>query len=166
MQEVIINEFLGSAFGYDIEKYDNVVITKLLNYVNYDLLESFLAIKYIKPKFLAFPPEFIPLLKYLQNLVPAGGKGETREESLMGAIGEFLERFYGSLTFFDDDTSLFGKVEELKERVNILPTSYKFFSKEQLKKLSFFKDYSDEVVLTFTEATSYKDNNSSYSTLT
>lgn len=159
----LINEFLGPAFGYTIEKYDNIIITKLLNYVNYELLESELATQYIKARYTKnFPVEFTPLLRYLKDIVPAGGKGEKEEESLKGAIGEFLERFYGYMTFFDDNTSIFGKVAEIKERFDILPTSYKFFSREQLKKLFFFKDYSDEAVLTFTRATSYKDNKTVY----
>ena len=159
----LINEFLGPFFGYTLEKYDNVIITKLLNYVNYELLESEISGQYIKARNTKnFPVEFTPLLRYLKDVVPAGGKGETEEESLKGAIGEFLERFYGYMTFFGDDTAIFGKVSEIKERFNILPTNYKFFSREQLKKLFFFKDYSDEAVVTFTRATSYKDNETIY----
>jgi len=159
----LINEFLGPFFGYTLEKYDNVIITKLLNYVNYELLESEISGQYIKARNIKnFPVEFTPLLRYLKDVVPAGGKGETEEESLKGAIGEFLERFYGYMSFFGDDTAIFGKVSEIKERFNILPTNYKFFSREQLKKLFFFKDYSDEAVVTFTRATSYKDNETIY----
>ena len=157
----LINEFLGPAFGYTIEKYDNVVITKLLNYVNYDLLEAEIASHYIKAGYTKnFPAEFMPLL--IKDVVPAGGKGESEEESLMGAIGEFLERFYGSLSFLADNTAIFGKVGELKEEYNVLPTTYKFFSKEQLKKFFFFRDYSDEAKVTFTKATSYKDGDTIY----
>jgi len=159
----LINEFLGPILGYTIEKYDNVVVTKLLNYVNNDLLESHLATQYVKARYtIKLPIEFTPLLRYLEDVVPAGGKGETEEESLMGAIGEFLERFYGYSIFFDDNTSIFGRVGELKEQFNVLPTRYKFFSKEQIRKFFFFKDYSNDTFVTFTKAISYKDNKTIY----
>lgn len=159
----LINEFLGPIYGYTVEKYDNIVITRLLNYVNYDLFESHLATKYVKARYTRkFPIEFTPLLRYLKDVVPAGGKGRTEEESLMGALGEFLERFYGYMLFFDDNTAIFGRVGELKEQFNIFPTKYKFFSKAQLRRFFFFKDYSDETFVTFTKATSYKDNKTIY----
>ena len=96
----LINEFLGPFFGYTIEKYDNVIITKLLNYVNYELLESEISSQYIKARNIKnFPVEFTPLLRYLKDVVPAGGKGETEEESLKGAIGEFSVEIVSSLSY-------------------------------------------------------------------
>ncbi|AAY79926.1 YcaO-like family protein [Sulfolobus acidocaldarius] len=155
--EEFINEFIGPVFGYVAEKYDNVIITRLLNYVNYNILESHIGQGWIRSSIeVLTPPQVLPLLKYLSNVVPAGGKGFTEEESLEGAIGEFLERFYGAFTLFDDESIIFGRIGDLMTKYEIFPITYKFFSTEQLQKLLIFRDYNENVMLSLTRAKYYK----------
>jgi thiazole/oxazole-forming peptide maturase SagD family component len=92
----------------------------------------------------------------MSNWIPSGSKGETREQALLGSLGEYLERYSGAFDFLSPgEEAAFGSYREVTARGELAlgPQDLTFFHPSQFVPGFTYEPFTEDTPLLWTRFT-------------